>query len=348
MEFDIHPKLEAILDRLEAVTRSGSGFRARCPVHGGKSTDDLAIKAGERWINLHCFAGCDYNDIRLKLGIEWADLVLDDQPPGKRQPRRRDWRAIELESYACAVRLQHEPEVLNRLRFGRVTGYHEDLFVRDAAGEVVPAEIRDGRGWSAKALEMLCVGWDGSRLTLPVRDAKGKLHDVLRYDPWTKARKILAGRGKSRLPWPAPEYLQAEVLFLVEGEGTAISMFSVGLTAVALPGSVSRPTTSIERPGSWQGAGWHRRWAERFARFRHVVLLPDSDAPGRALMRAASYDLERIDGVNTHVIDLAPKANDGADIADYLLKKAWDGPSRKVARNLVRTLVAERAEVLVA
>jgi len=347
-ELDVHPKLLRVLDELEQVRKSGQGFSARCPAHEDGSPS-LAVASDARGIGLYCFAGCSVESILAAKGWTWSDLFFDDDSPlSERKPRRRDWRAIELESYACAARLQQEPEILNRLRFGRVTGYHEDMFVRDAAGEVVPAEIRDGRGWSAKALEMLCVGWDGSRLTLPVRDAKGKLHDVLRYDPWAKARKILAGRGKSRLPWPAPEYLQADVLFLVEGEGTAISMFSVGLTAVALPGSVSRPTTSIERPGSWQGAGWHRRWAERFARFRHVVLLPDSDAPGRALMRAASYDLERIDGVNTHVIDLAPKANDGADIADYLLKKAWDGPSRKVARNLVRTLVAERAEVLVA
>jgi hypothetical protein len=318
----MHPKLEALLARLHGVRRNGSGYVARCPAHED-SSPSLSVRLGRRWIVYHCFAGCDRDVIRRVLDIEWADLVLDDVPPNERKSRRRDWRAIELETYACAARLQHEPKVLERLRFGR--------------------------GWAAKALEALDVGWDGSRLTLPVRSADLKLHDVLRYDPFGRGRrKVIAGKGKSRLPWPAPEYLDPrQVLFLVEGEGTAISMASVGLQATALPGSVSKPTTSTERPGSWRGAGWHPKWVGRFERWATVILLPDCDAQGRALMRAASYDLTKA-GVNAHVIDLGPKSNDGRDIADYLLKQAWDGASRKVARDVLREMVAEHAEVLVA
>jgi hypothetical protein len=63
-------------------------------------------------------------------------------------------------------------------------------------------------------------------------------------------------------------------------------------------------------------------------------------------MRAAFYDISK-SGVNAHVIDLGPKSTDGRDIADHLLKTAWDGPSRKIARNIIREMVAERAEVLV-
>lgn len=316
----MHPKLEALLNGLERVRRSGRGFTASCPAHEDKDPS-LAIAFDERGIGLYCFAGCSVDSILAAKSWTWADLFFDDKPSNAK-PRRRDWRAIELESYACAVRLQHEPKVLERMRFGR--------------------------GWAAKALEVLGVGWDGSRLTLPVRTADLKLHDVLRYDPFTQARKILAGKGKSRLPWPSPEYLDTkQVLFLVEGEGTAISMASVGLTAVALPGSVSKPTTSIQRPGSWQGAGWHKAWVRRFERFRAVVCLPDCDTQGRALMRAASYDLAKA-GVNTHVIDIGPKTQDGSDIADHLLSQAWDGSSRKIARNVIRLMVAESAEVLVA
>jgi hypothetical protein len=317
---EVHPKYEAFLDGLEGVRRSGRGFTAKCPAHED-SSPSLAITADDRGIGLYCFAGCSVESILEKQGLTWADLFFDDSP-ATRKPRRRDWRAIELESYACAARLQHEPEVLERMRFGR--------------------------GWAAKALQMLGVGWDGSRLTLPVRAADLKLHDVLRYDPFsTSGRKLIAGKGKSRLPWPAPEYLDTkQVLFLVEGEGSAISMASVGLTAVALPGSVSKPTTSIQRPGSWQGAGWHKAWTKRLERFRQIILLPDCDEQGRALMRAASYDLTR-QGVTNYVIDIGPKSTDGRDIADHLLSKAYDSGSRKVARDVIRMMVAEHAEVLV-
>lgn len=319
-EYELHPKLEALLAGLGRVRRAGRGFVASCPAHED-ADPSLSISYNEQGIGLHCFAGCSVESMLEAKGWTWADLFFDDKPSNAK-PRRRDWRAIELESYACAVRLQHEAKVLERLRFGR--------------------------GWAAKALEALGVGWDGSRLTLQVRTADLKLHDVLRYDPFTQRRKILAGKGKSRLPWPAPEYVDAKpVLFLVEGEGTAISMTSVGLTAVALPGSVSKPTTSIARPGSWQGAGWHRKWAERFKRFRQIILLPDCDEQGRALMRAASYDLAKA-GVENRIVDIGPKTTNGSDIADHLLSQAYDGPSRKVARNVIRMMVAEHAEVLVA
>lgn len=315
-----HPKLDALLERLQHVRRSGSGFTASCPAHADKSPS-LSIRGNERGIGLYCFAGCSVESILDVLQLGWGDLFFDDSPPAKRKSKRRDWRAIELESFACAARLQHEPKVLERMRFGR--------------------------GWAAKAMERLLVGWDGSRLTLPVRTADLKLHDVLRYDPFTQRRKILAGKGKSRLPWPSPEFVDAQDVFLVEGEGTAISMASVGFAAVALPGSVSKPTTSIARPGSWQGAGWHRTWAQRFTKFRRVICLPDCDTQGRSLMQAASFDLTKA-GVNTHVIDIGPKSNDGRDIADHLLSQAWDGASRKAARNVIRMMVADKAEVLVA
>jgi len=314
-----HPKLVAFVDRLQGVRKNGDGFVAKCPVHADKSPS-LSVSMGHRGVVFNCFAGCSPDDIIAKLEFQWSDLFLDGTTPNTKL-KRRDWRAIELESYACVRRLQNEPKALERFRFGR--------------------------GWAAKALEKLGVGWDGSRLTLPVRNMELKLHDVLRYDPFTQRRKVLAGKGKSRLPWPSPEFQDAGVLFLVEGEGTAISMASVGLTAVALPGSVSKPTTSVSRPGSWQGAGWHKSWARRFEKFRHVICLPDCDPQGRALMSAASFDLQRM-GVDVHVIDIAPRSQDGSDIADHLLKTAWDSKSRKIARDVIRMMVAEKAEVLVA
>jgi len=314
-------KLDSVLAKLEDVRPLGDGFRSRCPVHpGGHRNDDLAVRLGEKWVMLHCFAGCEWLTILRALDLEPKDLVLDeDAPQGRRRPVSQ--RQRELTAMACCLRLQNEPDVLKQLRFGR--------------------------GWAGAALELLNVGWDGSRLTLPVRDTEGKLHDTLRYDPFTKqGRKVLAGKGKSRLPWPAPEAVDTHILFLVEGEGTAISMLSVGLRAVALPGSMPL-STNVSRPGSWRGTGWHRTWARRFEKFRHIVLLPDCDGPGRALMGAVRYDLEMV-GIPVSLIDLGPKTHDGSDVADMLLTKTYDGPSRLAAKNILREIVAEKAEVLVA
>lgn len=314
-------KLDAILAKLHKVSPKGNGgFTAACPAHEDR-TPSFDIGLGDKGIVFNCHRGCDPNRIVAALGCTWQDFFTDDGQA--RKVRRRDWRAVELEAGACAIRLQNEPHVLQRLRFRR--------------------------GWAAKALEMLDVGWDGERLTLPVRDKEGKLHDVLRYDPFaaTGRYKVLASKGKSRLPWPSPENVNTEVLFLVEGEGTAISMLSVGLRAVALPGAISLPTTSVARPGSWRGVGWHKTWARRFEKYRHVLILPDCNGPGRALAAAARYDLQR-QNVRADIIDLAPKVHDGSDVADLLLRQAVDGESRRRARDVLREIVAEQAEVLVA
>lgn len=314
-----HDKLDGVLTLLQGVHPSygGGGYTARCPAHEDK-TPSLSIRVGTKWILLNCFAGCDWWKVLSALRLEPKDLVLDEDLPQRRRPVSQ--RQKELTAMACALELQNTPGILHALR--------------------------QERGWAAKALELLDVGWDGSRLTIPVRDADGKIHDILRYDPLTKhGRKVLAGKGKSRLPWPAPELIDTPVLFLVEGEGTAISMLSVGLRAVSLPGSL-KPSLNAAMPGSWRGTGWHKSWAKRFEKFKDLVLLPDLDGPGRALMGAARYDLQKA-GLNATIVDLGPKTNDGSDVADMLLRNTFDGPSRLAAKNVLREIVAEQAEVLV-
>jgi hypothetical protein len=318
MEAELN-KLDAVLEKLQGVRITGGRYTAKCPAHDDR-TPSLSVWLGDKWVMLKCFAGCEYDAIRRAMGLEWKDLVLDEDAPATRR-RPIGQRELELTSMACCLRLQNEPEVLLRMRYGR--------------------------GWAAQAFEMLGVGWDGSRLTLPVRDAAGKLHDVLRYDPFTKqGRKVLAGKGKSRLPFPAPETVDTRILFLVEGEGTAISMLSVGLHAVGLPGSLT-PSYNVSRPGAWRGTGWHKKWAERFTRFQHLVLLPDCDGQGRALMGGVRYDLEK-SGARVSIVDLGPRNNDGSDVADMLLSKTYDGASRLAAKTILREIVAEQAEVLVA
>lgn len=313
-------KLDNVLSRLRGVQGPNAEgvFRARCPVHESRSTLTMTVRAGSKWINLNCFASCSYDAIRQALGLEWKDLVVDEEQRQRRRPIKQ--RELELTAMACELRLQNEPEVLARARFKR--------------------------GWAAKALEMLNVGWDGQFFTLPVRDEDGRLHDVLRYNPFaTTGRKVLAGHGKSRKPWPAPESVDTHTLFLVEGEGTAISMWSCGFKAVALPGSL-QVSLNVARPGRWQGAGWHRKWAERFARFPSLILIPDCDGTGRALMGAARYDLQQI-GANVRLLDLAPGVHDGSDVADQLLSTAYNGDTRKAANETLREIIATELEVLV-
>jgi hypothetical protein len=297
-------RLEAILSKLEAVRKKGSGYIARCPAHED-STPSLEVGAGEKGIVFHCYAGCHIREIAAALEVTVPSLFYEGtKVEGK--ANRIDRRGMELEGIMASARLQAEPELLNTLRARR--------------------------GWAKGALERLGVGWDGQRLTLPVKDEQDRMHDVIRYDPFGPPKwKMLAGKGRSRLPWPRPESIAPGVLYLVEGEGSVISMMSIGLQAVALPGSVSKPSGDVTRPAKFQGGGWHPAWARRFKHFPRIVCIPDCDIAGRNLMVTASYDLSQ---AGCHVVTIDLGFQDGFDVGDFL-KPAMDGTSRRHAKELL-------------
>jgi len=303
--------MDAFLSRLDKVRADSGGWRANCPGHDSDSGSSLKVSEGREGVVFHCFVGCPPGQILEAMGLHWPDVFWKAATPDpEAKPKPFNARGAELESLMCARRLSNEPELLARLRADR--------------------------GWAKGALEKLDVGWDGKRLTLPVRDKEGKLHDVLRYDPWAKGGyKMLATKGRSRLPWPTPERVDTSTLWVVEGEGTAISMASVGLTAVALPGAVARQTGDVRRPGKFEGVGWHSAWAKRLNRFPMVVLLPDCDEVGRLLMMTVQYDL-RVNGRESHLIDLG--LDNGKDVGDWL-REMRTGEQRRLARDLLKMAV---------
>lgn len=309
-ESSSHELLDSFLDRLDRVKASGGQYSARCPAHEDKNPSLHVGWSDHAGVLVHCFSGCSPGSVLAALGLTFKDV----RPKGAlaRKKAAFDRRATELEALMCARRLQAEPGLL--------------------------AMLRQERGWARPALEKLGVGYDGQRLTLPVFDKDGKLHDVLRYWPWTK-RKMIAGEGRTRQPWPSPESVEAadHCLWVVEGEGTAISMASLGLKVVALPGAISRETGSTHRPGKFEGVGWHRSWANRLRRFPFIVCLPDCDDVGRLLMMTVQYDLQRAGHTRNHVVDLGRSG--GYDAGDFL-KVARTGTTRRHAKALLHGLVA--------
>lgn len=297
-------RLEVVLERLEAVKKVRGGYMARCPSHEDRSPS-LSVNLGERLVLLHCWAGCNVNAVRTALKLEWDDLYYDaasNHEPRFVEPEKKTRaftaerrRAMALEALACSARLQQDAETLERLRVER--------------------------GWAKTALRNLTVGWTGKKLTMLTHDKTGEPHDILLYDPFMKkGRKMIAGEGRSRQPWPSPETVKtkgSQPLYIVEGEGTAISLASLGLPVVGLPGSVGRPSYDPMATGTWRGVGWHPKWISRFAGPHRFVLIPDCDEVGRALMRAVDYDLTRV-GETVVYLDLSPNNMTGFDVGDWL------------------------------
>lgn len=99
--FTVDPA-QQLIDRLEGVIKTGKGWRARCPAHGGKSAS-LAITQGDNGtLLLHCFAGCQVHDVLAAVGLQVRDLFvrrdLHSMSPAERSQLRQaallpKWRA---------------------------------------------------------------------------------------------------------------------------------------------------------------------------------------------------------------------------------------------------------------
>ena len=66
--------LRTVLSKLGQVKKSGAGYTACCPAHDD-GTASLSVSQGrDQPVVLHCHAGCQPDDILVRLGLTWAEL----------------------------------------------------------------------------------------------------------------------------------------------------------------------------------------------------------------------------------------------------------------------------------
>lgn len=268
------PAIETVIAGLEAVKLEKPGqWVAKCPAHDDRHAS-LSVAQGRKGAVVHCHAGCELVSIAAAMGLSLTDFF---DPDDAVQPQLPVVNAAPLPSSAklqvwAGALLSHAP-----------------LLVR----------LVEVRGWSTATLMRLGVGWDGSRLTFPVRDHTGDLLTVARYLPNGKP-KLLATSGRARGLFPAPESIDGDTIWLVEGESDAVSGTELGLPAVGVPGV----------------NGWRQDWASRFDGKRVVVCF-DCDDPGRQ----AAVKVSRLlaSACEVRVVDLESSRSDGWDLSDALM-----------------------------
>lgn len=70
------PALQRVLERLDAVHSTSSGYMARCPAHNDRIPSlSIGISRRGRGVLLHCFAGCGTEDVLAALGLTYGDLL---------------------------------------------------------------------------------------------------------------------------------------------------------------------------------------------------------------------------------------------------------------------------------
>ena len=158
------------------------------------------------------------------------------------------------------------------------------------------AKLAELRGWTAEAIQRLGVGSAppsacrrltgiGTRLrrvTFPEQNADGTVVNLMFHAPdpgkrdTARERKAYAVPQTRRDLFPAPETVEGDELWIVEGGPDCVAGWSIGIPCVAIPGT-----------GKWDAS-----WAQRLARFNLYVAL-DSDKPGQDKARQVAAKLAR-------------------------------------------------------
>ncbi|GJH04487.1 DNA primase [Paraburkholderia terrae] len=79
MDMDVSPA-QLVLDHLQGVRATGHGrWIARCPAHRDRRPSLAITEKANGALLLHCFAGCEIDDIVAAVGLDLSDLF----PPRK-------------------------------------------------------------------------------------------------------------------------------------------------------------------------------------------------------------------------------------------------------------------------
>jgi hypothetical protein len=136
-------RVYALLNRLESVRPSGDGrWYARCSAHEDRSPSLSIRDTGER-VLLHCFGGCEPDDVLSAVGLSWRDLHADRwdaarfaQSPNKALRRRlADLDPLEVERAVLRIAAAD-------IRSGRVLSIEDQARVEVARERVTAWEAR--------------------------------------------------------------------------------------------------------------------------------------------------------------------------------------------------------------
>ena len=146
--------LELLLSKLDRVTKSGTGWSARCPAHDdGRAS--LTVTAGDdgRALVL-CFVGCPVEAVTAAAGLGVSDLF----PPKNGSHRGREKNSKpKSPAYPSAAAAVHDLESRHGPRSGLWT-------YTDAAGEPVGLTVRWDRAGGGKDIRPIARHPDGWRV----------------------------------------------------------------------------------------------------------------------------------------------------------------------------------------
>ena len=135
------------LNRLEYVRRVGDSFRARCPVHQGKSRDSLKITpCDDGRILIYCFSQeCPPLEILQVCGMELQDIMPERITHNATPAEKRKWceAATMREWEKARSTIQHETRIVwvagKQIKDGRPLNDVDDKRLDEAVERITQA-----------------------------------------------------------------------------------------------------------------------------------------------------------------------------------------------------------------
>jgi len=173
--------------------------------------------------------------------------------------------------------------------------------------EALPSRIREylnGRGIPDVLIDFFVIGWNGTRITIPIFDRTGGVAFFkLAKDPddQTGSAKMLATAGARAELYGWEEVIsKPEEIVICEGEYDRLVLKAQGFRAVT---STGRARTF--RPD----------WAKEFAAIPHVYICFDRDEAGRLGAEHVGRLIPQ-----AKIIELPEEVGEGADVTDFFVR----------------------------
>lgn len=306
--------LHDFLSLLEGVKDVGGGqYMARCPCHDDRKAS-LSVRMGDNRIVLQCLAGCAYEDILRKLGVDWRELLTPEaaaalnaeRKTGKRTtPKQRSDPPMSRDKAPAAKR----PVDMTRMGIGSLYRHRG----KDANGQ---------DAWVEEKITACYAYQDAQgQEVMRVYRTDGKSFPTIHQENgvW-----YWGDGGHGDCLYRLPELLKAirkgRPVCIVEGEKDAESLWSMGWAATTNKGGAGKWPESL--CGHFAGAT--------------VYIIPDLDDAGRKHARLVAKGLRDVAAevriLNLRRLDV--KLPDKGDVSD-LLEAVGLARARKLLNELI-------------
>lgn len=292
----------AIADKLfKVIGREKDELHGLCPIHGESNPSFSYNFLKDTY---HCFSCsadgdlCDlwgrvrgYADPKegfkafcLEYAIEGSSWIGNASPgrnEGRHTPESKPSAAASADSPAEAAKTDH---IIPEETWAQFPPLPEDWIRR----------LEETRGWSRETIQKLDIRQQKFyldkqgqmhevkkpvKMSIPIRDAQGRLVNIRHYQPGAKQYKIISwgkAYGEARL-WPPAPSIDGPVL-LCEGEPDTICALSNGFNAITQTSKTKN---------------WSKKHLDPFLG-RDVVIAYDADQPGQTYAAQAAMSLKDV------------------------------------------------------